>query len=367
MPNTSPNMNLPIPIIGVDTGLTWEQAVAAALTIIDGHNHSSGSGVPIIPAGININTGLPFNDNDATLLRSARFQVQPSAISNPDDLGCLYVTGADLFFNDESGNQIQITSGGTVNATSSGITSGNSSASFVSTVLQVYSDNTTSPPTPGNVSCQSVLLGLNSASSNRLTLSPPASLAGGPFTLTLPGIPGASQFVTLDNAGNFGASVPVAGGIVASNIAAGTITTSQIASSTIKQSNMAILRPTSSGFVTATTSSTSYVSSGLAVTITTTGGAVVLMCVGSATLTGPSGPEEMDYEWRRTGTSSATFAVGTIIEGFGQTYYRSATAFNCVDTSVGSAAGTYTYTLFYKANSGTTVGIAGASVTAFEL
>ena len=68
MPNT-PNMNLPESIVNVDSGLTWEQNLNKSLTIIDGHNHTTGYGVPIPPAGLNINSDLSSHIiNDANTM-----------------------------------------------------------------------------------------------------------------------------------------------------------------------------------------------------------------------------------------------------------------------------------------------------------
>lgn len=197
MSTLTPNMSLNVPIIGVDSGLTWEQQINANSSILDGHNHSVGSGVPVGPAGININADLPFGSNNATQLRSARFTAQDSPLSLAADLGCLYVSGVDLYYNDENGNQIQITTGGLVNATSSGISSGTASASFSASTLVVNAASNT----PANVQCASVLLGNTGVSgSNYCTVSPPSSLAGN-YSLTLPPIPAQTNVMTLTSAG----------------------------------------------------------------------------------------------------------------------------------------------------------------------
>ena len=85
MPNTSPNMNLivPIPSTGVtgtgDVGPGYAQNISNdLLTTIDTHDHSSGKGVQVTPAGLNINADLSFNNNNANQLRSTRFFSQPS-------------------------------------------------------------------------------------------------------------------------------------------------------------------------------------------------------------------------------------------------------------------------------------------------
>ena len=77
----TPNMNLPISTVGVDTGLTWETNLNAAQSIIDGHNHTSGNGVQIPVAGISIQTSLPMNNNSLVGTQAITFVAQ--AAHNP--------------------------------------------------------------------------------------------------------------------------------------------------------------------------------------------------------------------------------------------------------------------------------------------
>ena len=203
MATISPNMNLIVPVAGVDTGLVWEQSTAADLSIIDGHDHSTGKGVPITPAGLNISSDLSFNGNQATTLKAVAYQAQGSLST----LLSTYVVGADLYYNDGSGNAIQITKSGSVNATSSGISSGTASASFVAGVLVVNS----APLTPANIQAGSILLGNNVANSKFLTLSPPSAMAAN-YTVTLPALPAVNNsFVTMDTSGNLRAVTTIDG------------------------------------------------------------------------------------------------------------------------------------------------------------
>lgn len=191
-------MSLVLPTTGIDSGLTWEESVNTNSGILDGHNHSVGSGVQINPSGININTDLPFNGFNAISERSTRFNAQTSPISLPADIGCIYVSGVDLYYNDVDGNQIRITSGGTVNATSSGISSGSATASFSSSVLVIDSASNT----PANIKCASILMGNTGVSgSDYLTLSPPSALSSN-YSIVLPPLPAQTNVMTLDTSGN---------------------------------------------------------------------------------------------------------------------------------------------------------------------
>lgn len=202
----SPNMNLPVPNVGQDPGPDWANNNNACWGIADQHNHSTGSGVQIPPSGLNINSTLTFQNNSATNLQATVFTPQLSLTT----LNALYVEGVDLFFNDGSSNVIQLTSGGLVNATSSGISSGTATASFVSSVLVVNAATLT----PANIQGGSLLLGNNVASSKFLTLSPPNAMAAN-YGLVLPPLPSVQSIMTLDNSGNMAGSYTVDGTTIA--------------------------------------------------------------------------------------------------------------------------------------------------------
>jgi hypothetical protein len=89
----SPNMNMPVPVVGTTPGEDWATDVNACLSIIDEHTHTSGQGVPITPDAININANLPLNNNNLITARSVRFSPQTGAINGAADLGCLYEQG----------------------------------------------------------------------------------------------------------------------------------------------------------------------------------------------------------------------------------------------------------------------------------
>lgn len=198
----SPNMNMPIPVVGMDPGPDWATNVVSCLNIIDAHQHVTlTSGVPITPAGINITADLPFNSNNATLLRSTRFVAQSAPLSLGSDIGCLYVSGVDLYYNDESGNQVRITQSGSVTGASgtiTGLPSGTASASYSAGTFTFQSATNT----PATLSVGSVVVGQQVASGYGVTLSANASQAAN-FGVTFPAaLPGALSLATLDSSGN---------------------------------------------------------------------------------------------------------------------------------------------------------------------
>ncbi len=227
----TPNMGLVIPTVGSEAGPDYATEINSSLTLIDQHDHSSGYGVQITPAGLNINTDLTFSGNSATSIESLVFTVQASIAS----LGAVYVKGVDLYYNDTNGNVIQLTASGSPAGgagTITGLSSGTASAVYSAGVF-TFSASTN---TPANIQMGSVLLGNNSALSKYLTLAPPNAMAAN-YTLTLPStIPASQSFMTLDAAGAMAspAVYPLAtaglasGAVTAAKIASGTITTTEI-------------------------------------------------------------------------------------------------------------------------------------------
>lgn len=202
MSTISPNMNLTVPSVGVTTGPEYASQVNSALNVIDAHDHSSGNGVKVTPNGLNINSELPFSNNNIISLRSARFQSQGAPLALTSDLNCLYVSGVDLYYNDGNGNQVQITTGGGVAGAPGSIANlvSPASASYVSgsqTFVWQSAANTSA-----NMDFGSAIMREVSAGSNSVTISVPSPLPSS-FSLVLPTPPASTQtFITLDASGN---------------------------------------------------------------------------------------------------------------------------------------------------------------------
>ena len=203
MANTtiSPNMGLPVPTVSVDPGPDWAENINSCLSVIDGHGHNPGSGVPVTPNGLNINIDLPFNSNNATLLRSSRYSPQGAPLSAATDIGCVYVSGVDLYYNDSLGNQVRITQSGAVSGsagTITGLPSGTASAAYAAGTFTFQSATNT----PANMAVGPIAIGRNSAASKTVTLAPNAGQASN-YSWTFPAsLPAATDYVTLDSSGN---------------------------------------------------------------------------------------------------------------------------------------------------------------------
>lgn len=210
MANTTPTiyMNLPNPVPGEDPGPDYADNLYSSLVILDQHDHTPGSGQQIAPDGLNINNNLPFNGNNAIDLRSVRFRPQSTPIpGSTPDLGCLYESGVDLYYNDGSGNQIRITQSGTVagaSGTITGLPSGTASAAFVAPSGTFVFQQATN--TGANMDIATLILrypgSYPTPAGNFIAIQAPSSLATG-FAFTLPANTPASNgsFLTSDTAG----------------------------------------------------------------------------------------------------------------------------------------------------------------------
>lgn len=203
MANTtiSPNMGMPVPVVSVDPGPDWATNIDACLSVIDSHNHSPGQGVQITPDGINISSDLTMGSNNLTNARSVRFTAQGAPISQPADLGCLYESGVDLYYNDGVGNAVRITQSGSVTGatgTITGLPSGTASASFAGSTFTFQSATNT----PANMAVGPLIIGANIASSKTVTLAPSVSQPAN-YALTLPtALPALNSVMSSDSSGN---------------------------------------------------------------------------------------------------------------------------------------------------------------------
>lgn len=406
---SSPNMNLPVPVVGVETGPQWANDLDACLNIIDIHDHSPGFGVMITPAGININSALTFSNNNATALRSVRFQTQASPLALAADVGCVYESGVDLYYNDANGVQIRITQSGAVAGTPGSIANlvSPASASYVSANQTFVWQSAAN--TPANLDCASILLRNLVASSKALTLSPPAAMAAN-YTLVLPSLPASQKFMTLDASGNMAApwavdastivvsantvQVPT-GGITSTQLATNSVTTIKITDANVTTAKIATANITqvlkeirttgttvAAGGVALSTSSGAFTSSAgsqtdvtnLSVTITTLGNPVFLTLISdgntnSVLATSPTSGSQ-------TNVASTFFIVRASTTLIGVKLNISGTTSTVLSTQVPPAAlthidqvvaGTYTYKVQISNGASSTVNVTNCKLMAYEL
>jgi len=213
----SPNMNLPIPVVGSEAGPQYAIDIDSCLNILDGHDHTAGNGVQITPSALNINSDLLFNSNNATLLRSTRYVPQGSPINGTTDLNCLSVSGVDLYYRDGSGNIVRITQSGGVAGSPGSIANltGPASASYVA--LDATFVWQSAALTSANMDFASAIFRNDTASSFGVTVQPPTLSSD--YSLTLPNVPGATSFLTIDATGIIAPTIAIAQGITESMMA----------------------------------------------------------------------------------------------------------------------------------------------------
>lgn len=194
----SPNMSLPVPVVGTTPGPDWANNINSCMSAIDAHDHTPGHGVQISSSAININSDLELNNNSLTEAKSAVFQAQ-SSISTRQ---AIYVISPDLIYNDGNGNVIRITQSGSVSGASgtiTGLPSGTASASYQSVGGTFQFQSATN--TPANITGASVSLAQQTTSPNTVTLKSPNSLASS-YNVTFPtAVPSFTSLLTMSTSG----------------------------------------------------------------------------------------------------------------------------------------------------------------------
>lgn len=360
MPNTTnlPNMGLIVPTVGQDPGPDWANNVNADLGILDQHNHTSGQGVPITPAAININTDLTMNNNNLTHVNTVNFTAHVASLpGSAPNLGCIYVAGNELVYNDEAGNVVPITKTGSVNAGAGSITglpSGTASASYNSGSKTFVWQSATS--TAANMDGGSYIFREVAASANGITVSSPTSLAAPYGIQWFTSLPGSLKAVTIDASGNLGNAL-----FNANQLTPQTVTQNLLAprstGTTVAAGGVAI-----SSVANFTSSALTFTDIGWSSTITTTGRPVMIMFepIDAAAAsqmyinTANTGLASLDTNFQILNNAAAISDMNLFFDNFvtGATPQLTMMpgGFNFLDMSVNGSAGTYTYTAQVKCN-----------------
>jgi hypothetical protein len=111
---TTTFLNLTLPTPTVQIGPTWASQINAAFEVIDEHDHTSGKGVRVPTAGLNINADLDFNLNAALNLEFGSFQNRTTSPSGSTFARAVSVFQGNLYFTNGSGVAVQITDGGSI-------------------------------------------------------------------------------------------------------------------------------------------------------------------------------------------------------------------------------------------------------------
>lgn len=109
-------MNLELPAVSSTPGPEWAAMYNAIMELIDEHDHSSTKGNPVTPGGMNINADLPLNQNKITQILAAVFHNLSATPGSSDYNRSLFVVNGDLYFRNDAGQIIRVTSGIKVSA-----------------------------------------------------------------------------------------------------------------------------------------------------------------------------------------------------------------------------------------------------------
>lgn len=201
----APNMGLLLPDPTITLGPTYASENNDAFVLIDDHDHTLGKGLPIPSGALNINADLPFNNFNAITLRAARFTSQSAVLSTPSDINELYVVNGNLFYNNQLGQPVQITSGAAIDATSIGGIGGDYATS-TALVFYTSADKTftfwSNTNTPASIDSGPVTFRNDTLNSFGITFAPNASIAAN-YQITWPAtLPSTSEGLSIDPSGN---------------------------------------------------------------------------------------------------------------------------------------------------------------------
>ena len=114
---TTPEMNLELPTVSVTLGPEWAEQVNAAFEVIDEHDHSSGNGVTVKTAGLDINANLDIQSNKLFNVFSSQYISNSTTLTGATNALSVSVSGGDLYYTNASGIAIQLTTGGSIVST----------------------------------------------------------------------------------------------------------------------------------------------------------------------------------------------------------------------------------------------------------
>lgn len=117
MSTTTPNMNLILPTPTVEAGPEWAAELNAALVKVDSHDHSSGFGRKVTPAGMDINANLDVQQHALIGATKVGLVNQPAALSGVSNANSISIVNGNLYVTNSGGVAVQITNGTSVLST----------------------------------------------------------------------------------------------------------------------------------------------------------------------------------------------------------------------------------------------------------
>jgi len=187
---TTTNMALVLPTPGQRLGPTWASDINTALTAIDAHDHTSGKGITLGVSSFTIDADVNYN-NSYALLNADYIGLDETATPGTDfpaatKPSIIFSGGAngELYYNDGSSNQIQLTTGGAVNVPASAT----AAKAFASNLALISVNPFNSTSTPALAEADGLMVYFTNYSSGAAVITLPdisgwaASLKGRIFT-----------------------------------------------------------------------------------------------------------------------------------------------------------------------------------------
>lgn len=203
---TTPNMNLALPVEGGSNDV-WAVLLDAIFALIDAHDHTTGKGVKVPSNALSIIGDIPMATHAFTGLSVVAFtEIAAAAAAGYEGL---FVNSADhnLYFRNQAGTNVQVTSGNTINVSIVGGIGGdyasvNALLSYVDANLDYLLQQEGSPRPwaglrTGDIKLYQKAVGI----ANFVALISPAALAAS-YTMTMPAaLPGSTVLMQLTAAG----------------------------------------------------------------------------------------------------------------------------------------------------------------------
>jgi len=198
-------MSLVLPVVSSTLGPTFATWINTALATIEEHDHTTGKGIKVPSAALNLNADVPLSGYSLYDAKSYRVRDAVSELTGADWARGLHAVGDDLWWCNGSGKAVQITSGTSIVGTSGSITGLSSPASAVytagtGTCTWVQNANRAMTQDAGRVKIRDE--SVTDGTAKAAILSAPEGLAAD-YTLTLPGaLPGSgTKFLRVDSDG----------------------------------------------------------------------------------------------------------------------------------------------------------------------
>lgn len=215
MSTTLPNMSLVQPTPGGDSG-TWDDTLNSDLALVDAHDHSTGKGVRVPVAGININADLSLGSSWG--LTNAQRIMFASTASSANNLALFVSNGSggltanELYWKSNAGTNVKVTNAGALNVSAF---TGGIGGDYTSVSAEVAYDDANDRYTFeqgastnwARIACGDLdLYETGTTDSVRVRLSAPSAL-GSSYTITFPtAVPSTTTQMHMDSSGNVSVS-----------------------------------------------------------------------------------------------------------------------------------------------------------------